>query len=59
MSEAKKKYPIGQQDFKTLRQRGLLYVDKTEFIRKIIDDGSQYFFLACPQSFGKSHFFIL
>lgn len=50
------KYPIGQQDFKTLRERGLLYVDKTRFVRKIIDDGSQYIFLARPRRFGKSLF---
>ena len=56
MEETNAKYPIGQQDFKILRERGLLYIDKTEFLRKIIDDGSQYFFLARPRRFGKSLF---
>ena len=28
----KVKYPIGQQDFKVLRQQGRLYVDKTKYI---------------------------
>lgn len=56
MGENSVKYPIGQQDFKILRQRGLLYVDKTHFIRKIINDGSQFFFLARPRRFGKSLF---
>ncbi|MDE6696578.1 MAG: ATP-binding protein [Muribaculaceae bacterium] len=56
MEEIDVKYPIGQQDFKILRERGLLYIDKTEFLRKIIDDGSQYFFLARPRRFGKSLF---
>ncbi|MDE7347938.1 MAG: ATP-binding protein [Muribaculaceae bacterium] len=50
------KYPIGQQDFKILRERGLLYIDKTEYVRKIVDDGGQYFFLARPRRFGKSLF---
>ncbi|MDE7410310.1 MAG: ATP-binding protein [Muribaculaceae bacterium] len=56
MEEKKVRYPIGQQDFKNLRERSLLYIDKTEYIRKIIDDGSQYFFLARPRRFGKSLF---
>lgn len=54
--ETNDKYPIGQQDFKTLRERGLIYIDKTRFVRKIADDGSQYFFLARPRRFGKSLF---
>lgn len=54
--EANDKYPLGQQDFRTLRQRGLVYIDKTEFVRKIVEDGTQYFFLARPRRFGKSLF---
>ncbi len=50
------KYPIGQQDFKNLRDRNLIYIDKTEYIKKIVDDGAQYFFLARPRRFGKSLF---
>ena len=56
MEETKVRYPIGQQDFKTLRERNLLYIDKTEYVRKIVDDGGQYFFLARPRRFGKSLF---
>ncbi len=56
MEEKKVRYPIGQQDFKILRERGLLYIDKTEYIKKILDDGAQYFFLARPRRFGKSLF---
>lgn len=50
------KYPIGQQDFKTLRERGALYIDKTAFVEKIAMSGSQYYFLARPRRFGKSLF---
>ncbi len=50
------KYPIGQQDFKTLRDRNCIYVDKTPFIRKLVDKGGQYYFLARPRRFGKSLF---
>ncbi len=49
------KYPIGQQDFKTLRELGFMYIDKTAFIEKIVK-GSNYYFLARPRRFGKSLF---
>lgn len=49
------KYPIGQQDFRLLRQQGRLYVDKTRFIERLVDD-DQYYFLARPRRFGKSLF---
>lgn len=50
------KYPIGNQDFKSLRESGSIYVDKTAFIRKIAESGGQYYFLARPRRFGKSLF---
>lgn len=56
MGDAKVRYAIGQQDFKTLRDRECIYVDKTKYIQKIVDDGGQYFFLARPRRFGKSLF---
>lgn len=49
------KYPIGEQDFKSLRDLGFLYVDKTHFIEKLVN-GSKYYFLARPRRFGKSLF---
>ena len=49
-------YPIGQQDFKNLRDRDGLYVDKTYYIDKILKSNSQYYFLARPRRFGKSLF---
>lgn len=52
----KVKYGIGEQDFKSLRERNCVYVDKTVFIEKIIDSGSKYYFLARPRRFGKSLF---
>ncbi|MDE6480914.1 MAG: AAA family ATPase [Muribaculaceae bacterium] len=56
MEETKIKYPIGQQDFKSLRNHGCVYIDKTPFFKKIIDDGRQYISLARPRRFGKSLF---
>lgn len=49
-------YPIGQQDFKVLRENEALYIDKTQFIDKIVTSKSQYYFLARPRRFGKSLF---
>ena len=55
MVERRIKYPIGQQDFRTLRNLDYLYIDKTEYIERILH-GGQYFFLARPRRFGKSLF---
>lgn len=50
------RYGIGEQDFKSLRERGCVYIDKTRFIDSIITSGSKYYFLARPRRFGKSLF---
>lgn len=49
------KYPLGQQDFKTLRNLDYLYIDKTQYIERLLQ-GGQYVFLARPRRFGKSLF---
>lgn len=49
------KYPVGIQDFEKLRSENFLYVDKTEFIHKMVDIGG-YYFLSRPRRFGKSLF---
>lgn len=48
------RYPIGIQDFKSLRQDGYLYVDKTPFIPRLLR--GQFYFLSRPRRFGKSLF---
>lgn len=48
------KYPIGQQDFKGIREGNYLYVDKTGYIRRLLDN--KYYFLSRPRRFGKSLF---
>lgn len=52
----KSKYAIGQQDFKSLREGGAVYVDKTAFIERIAKSNIRYYFLARPRRFGKSLF---
>lgn len=49
-------YPIGQQDFKILREDGSVYIDKTRFIEKLVCQDSRFYFLARPRRFGKSLF---
>ena len=39
-----KKLPIGMQTFRKLIDGNYLYVDKTEYIHKLIVQGSVYFF---------------
>lgn len=56
MEEDKYRYAIGQQDFKTLRLDEAHYVDKTQYIEKILREKSKYYFLARPRRFGKSLF---
>ena len=46
-------YPIGIQDFESLRKNGFVYVDKTALIYKLASTG-RYYFLGRPRRFGKS-----
>jgi len=48
-----KKYPIGIQTFSEIREGGYLYVDKTELLYQLTQQG-KYFFLSRPRRFGKS-----
>ncbi len=54
--ETELKYALGEQDFKSLREDGCVYIDKTRYIDKIVHDGAKYYFLARPRRFGKSLF---
>lgn len=49
------KYPIGLQNFKSIREGGYVYVDKTHFIPPLVEEG-KYYFLSRPRRFGKSLF---
>ena len=46
-------YPIGIQNFESLRKDGYYYVDKTAIIHRMISSG-RYYFLSRPRRFGKS-----
>ena len=47
------KYPIGIQDFEKIIQDGYVYVDKTDLVYKLANEGHIYF-LSRPRRFGKS-----
>ena len=51
----KLRLPIGMQTFRELRERNCYYVDKTGFIRRLLEEGKHYF-LSRPRRFGKSLF---
>ncbi|MCI5222739.1 MAG: AAA family ATPase [Candidatus Electrothrix sp. AR4] len=48
-----KKLPIGKQEFKSLIEDNCIYVDKTEYLLKLIDSAAPIF-LSRPRRFGKS-----
>lgn len=48
-----RKYPIGLQSFRKIREGGYVYVDKTEIIHRLVETG-KYYFLSRPRRFGKS-----
>ena len=51
----KRRLPIGIQAFGKLREQNCYYVDKTAYIRKLLNEGTHYF-LSRPRRFGKSLF---
>jgi hypothetical protein len=48
-----RKYPIGIQDFITIRTEGYVYIDKTAHVWRLVHEGKPYF-LSRPRRFGKS-----
>ena len=47
--------PIGEQSFEKIRKLNRVYVDKTEYLYKLTQEGTHYF-LSRPRRFGKSLF---
>lgn len=48
------RYPIGIQDFESIRRDNYVYVDKTELIYKLSHGSGKYCSLSRPRRFGKS-----
>ena len=51
----RRRLPIGIQTFREIREGGSYYVDKTAFIRRLLDEGKHYL-LSRPRRFDKSLF---
>ncbi|MDP4144943.1 MAG: AAA family ATPase [Bacillota bacterium] len=49
-----KRLPIGVSDFKELIENEYYYVDKSLFIKEVIDDGSKVILIPRPRRFGKT-----
>lgn len=47
------KLPIDLQSFEIIQKEGFLYVDKTQYLHRMIEEG-RYYFLARPRRFGKT-----
>ncbi|MDR3222943.1 MAG: AAA family ATPase [Methanobrevibacter sp.] len=45
---------LGVAEFAGLIEQNKIYVDKTRFIKKMIDQGRKYYFLSRPRRFGKT-----
>ena len=48
-----KLYPIGIQNFESLRNDGYLYVDKTRLIYQLVKTG-RFYFISRPRPVGES-----
>ena len=51
----RRRLPIGIQTFREIREQDCYYVDKTAYVRRLLDEGKHYF-LSRPRRFGKSLF---
>ncbi len=47
------RYPVGMQTFSKIIEQGYKYVDKTAYIKSLLEQG-QFIFLSRPRRFGKS-----
>jgi hypothetical protein len=54
MSKNMKKLPVGVSDFNDVVTGNYLYVDKTLFIKEIIDKGDKILLIPRPRRFGKT-----
>ena len=50
----RRRLPVGIQSFKKIREDGYVYVDKTDLVWQLANNGDQYNYLSRPRRFGKS-----
>jgi hypothetical protein len=51
-----KRLPIAKTEIREIAEGNFCYADKTRFIKELVDDGHNYYFLSRPRRFGKSLF---
>ncbi len=49
-----RRLPVGIQSFSKIRTEGFLYVDKTDLVWNLTNQGYKYNYLSRPRRFGKS-----
>lgn len=54
METNNRRLPVGIQSFEEIRKEGYLYVDKTDIIWQLANEGKKYNYLSRPCRFGKS-----
>jgi len=47
------KYPIGEQTFEKIINKGCVYVDKTEYVYNLANAGSTFYLLSRPHEYDK------
>ena len=53
-SEPRPRLPIGISDFRKLREPGIIYVDKTDFVTQVLESRQQVVLVPRPRRFGKT-----
>ena len=54
MAAITRRLPVGIQSFKKIREENYLYVDKSDIVWQLANNGLQYNYLSRPRRFGKS-----
>ena len=54
MDSNRRRLPVGIQSFKKIREEKFMYVDKTDIVWQLANNGHTYNYLSRPRRFGKS-----
>lgn len=54
VAKKRRRLPEGIQSFELIRRDGYVYVDKTDLVWELANNGSMFNYLSRPRRFGKS-----
>ncbi len=54
LDEESRRIAIGESDFRSLRESGCYYIDKSLFIKDVVDNTSKVALITRPRRFGKT-----